>query len=171
VVLSAASRLSGSSTYGGYPQGAGQRNNRRGETWRHFSGELQADQVELSSGVPTGFTLREMDEADRLADHFETGKAVSWRDENRLRQDRVFTALAALVLLYKNSSGAAGSAWPGMLPRPSAAELEAAYRKLSQRLRQEQTAFRPEEAESSLRQERRDLLDHFRLRGFLTLME
>lgn len=114
------------------------------------------DTVELSSHAPRPLDASDLRDAEAIADKLRSGESLSIRETNRLRQDRIFAALAVLVA----ASGQDGTtpSWPGGLPAPTAEELGAAYRRLSQRLRNLDTLRDPEE----MQQLRRDVLDDLR---------
>lgn len=63
------------------------------------------------------------------------GGKLSSETSERLREDRIFAAVAALAALGdEGSDGVTQRSWPGGIPSPTREELEAARRRIAQRL-------------------------------------
>lgn len=107
-----------------------------------------SDRVELSSAVPKPFSARTFEDALRVSETLATGGSLTSDQDASLREDRVFAALSALIAVGAGGDEAV-RVWPGGLPAPTREELEAAYRRLSQRLERSGDAGDPEEAARS----------------------
>ena len=105
----------------------------------------QVDRVVLSSQAPKPLS------ASLVEDAMGTGKKLSGKgrltadEEDALREDRVFAAVAMLAALGTEAETRLPG-WPGGLPAPTREEMEAAYRRLSQRLNKVDEASNPETA-------------------------
>ncbi|MDR1611569.1 MAG: hypothetical protein LBT97_02170 [Planctomycetota bacterium] len=128
-------------------------------------GVAASDRVELSSAVPKPLPARFVEEAKLASETLAAGGVLSPGQTAALREDRVFAALAAFMAV--GATGEAGTVppWPGGLPAPTRDELEAAYRRLSQRLERPGDADDPEGALRS----RLDALEQGRGADFLAL--
>ncbi len=89
------------------------------------------DQVSLSPNAPKPLTADFLKDALDAGDTLASGNRLSEESSTRLRQDRVFAAVSALALM--GHDGEQPAAWPGGIPAPNRAELEAARRRLAQR--------------------------------------
>ncbi len=99
------------------------------------------DSVSLSPDAPKPLTAEFLSEAFSAGDALAGGGGLSEGDSARLREDRVFAAVSALALM--GHDGEQPVSWPGGLPAPSRAELEAARRRLAQRPRNADQADDP----------------------------
>ncbi|MDR0363057.1 MAG: hypothetical protein LBJ46_10310 [Planctomycetota bacterium] len=93
-----------------------------------------SDRVELSRAVPRPLSARLVEEAREVHDTLFGGKRLNAAQETAMREDRIFAAVAALMAIGVTGEEPVMPAWPGGLPVPTREELEAAYRRLSQRL-------------------------------------
>ncbi len=98
------------------------------------SGPRGTDVVELSSQAPKPLTEETLHEAAALGKRLANGEEISSAEALRLRQDRIFAALAVFSAMEMNQGSV--PSWPGGFPAPNAEELAAAYRRLTQRLAQ-----------------------------------
>ncbi len=89
------------------------------------------DQVSLSPNAPKPLTVDFLRDALDAGDALAAGGELSEENLSRLRLDRVFAAVSALALM--GHDGEQPVSWPGGLPAPNRAELEAARRRLAQR--------------------------------------
>ncbi|MBN2711506.1 MAG: hypothetical protein JXR97_03600 [Planctomycetes bacterium] len=114
------------------------------------------DIVELSPHAPRPLDSREVEDVNSVANKFNSGETLSGAETEKLRQDRVFTALAVLAALSKGNGES--PKWPGGFPEPTAAELDAAYRRLAQKMTNLDSVRNPEE----MQQLREKVLDDFK---------
>lgn len=91
------------------------------------------DVVSLSAAVPKPFASADMEDAMATAKTAADGGRLSGTESGKLREDRVFAALTYLLAMDYNGEGQVPG-WPGGLPSPTAEEMRAAQRRLSQRL-------------------------------------
>lgn len=93
------------------------------------------DKVSLSGQVPRPFEARFLEEAADAGRRMGRGGALSGDELARLREDRVFGAMSVLAAIGDDGSPESlKRSWPGGLPTPTREELEAARRRLAQRL-------------------------------------
>ncbi len=104
--------------------------------------DKRVDQVSLSPQAPKPLAGNLIREAFAAADALASGGGVSEEETTRLREDRVFAAVSALALLGYDRGEQAF--WPGGIPAPTKAELEAARRRLAQRPEETAAAAAPE---------------------------
>lgn len=119
------------------------------------------DRVTLSSSAPQPLSADLLEDAMSTAKTVGEGGKLSKDSEQRLREDRVFRAVSTLAMIYKDETQLGNRGWPGGLPQPTAEELEAAKKRLSQRLRNLDTAADPEQAQN----DRMALFDRIRNRN------
>lgn len=125
--------------------------NRQQDAAAEESGAVGAtDRVELSSFAPRPLS------ASLFQDAWETGQALGSGDKlsagqtEKIREDRVFAAIAAMTLLGANGSGSdANIGWPGGLPVPTQAEMDEARRRLSQRFLRVEATEDPEAVQNN----------------------
>ncbi|MDR1535526.1 MAG: hypothetical protein LBU64_10600 [Planctomycetota bacterium] len=91
------------------------------------------DQVNLSSLAPKPLSARLLEEAVAAGRELNRGR-VSPGNGERLREDRVFAAVSTLAALGFDEIKGSELSWPGGIPVPTREELEAARRRLAQRL-------------------------------------
>lgn len=96
----------------------------------------QVDRVSLSPFAPRPLNASLVRDAFAAAKTMETGGRLSQAQGERLREDRIFAAVAALATLGGDDVEPMRRNWPGGLPVPSSEELEVARRRLAQRLDQ-----------------------------------
>ncbi|MFW5856457.1 MAG: hypothetical protein ACOCX4_01150 [Planctomycetota bacterium] len=140
------------------------RHDERGHGSRYSIGGVVVD---LSGQAPQPFTAEALRTGIRAGRAIGSGQEAGGAGRN-VRPDRVLTALAALEAMRVNPDTDQW-VWPMGLPRPNEAELEAAYRKLTQRIRADEVAAGGEAAVAGVREERRRLVDHFRMTDFADL--
>lgn len=115
------------------------------------------DSVSLSPYAPKPLAADLFRDAVAAGRDISSGGGLSGDQLARLREDRVFTAVSALSLLGDDGEGATVPRdWPGGIPAPTAEELEAARRRLAQRLRFDDSSDRSVDA---LQRERIALLE------------
>lgn len=120
----------------------------------------RVDRVSLSAQAPKPLSADFLEDALDAGDAMAAGDTLSGENSERLRLDRVFAAVAALELLGEN--GGQAVTWPGGLPAPSQAELEAARRRLAQRPQNTEAAENP----AAVQSRRIDLLEKITKRDF-----
>lgn len=120
------------------------------------------DTVELSPDVPRPLPASVLANATEAADALDRGEALPNRALLNLREDRVLLAVAAMRI--RGGDPDKNFQWPGGLPGPSAEEMEAAYRRLTQRLTENES----DSDAPALNAERLDLLDRYRRADFAT---
>lgn len=118
------------------------------------------DQVSLSPEAPKPLTANYLEDALTTGAALATGTKLSEATSNKLREDRVFAAVSALALMGHDS--AQTPTWPGGLPAPTPAELEAARRRLAQRPQNMDQAQNP----SQVQMTRMELLEKLNRRDF-----
>lgn len=132
---------------------------------RSFTGLPHApDQVELSPQAPQPFTVEELSRLREDGHALQAGESLSAASIRRLRQSRVHVAVLALDALGASPDGWPRR-WPPGLPRPTAQELEAAYRRLAQRVHHDTSGVGPDRVEA-VRQWRTGLVDRHRMTDF-----
>lgn len=90
------------------------------------------DQVSLSPFAPRPYAAKFFEDAVRVGRSIGNDGRLSPGTSERLREDRVFAAVSALAIVGEDGTG--GRSWPGGIPTPTPEELEAARRRLAQRL-------------------------------------
>lgn len=117
--------------------------------------EGQVDMVSLSPLAPRPLSASFLEDALDTAKTLDEGGRLSADRMTKLREDRVFTAMAALAAVGEDDADAVlPRNWPAGLPAPTRDEMEAARRRLAQRLRNVDQAADPEQ----LQQSRLDLM-------------
>lgn len=106
------------------------------------------DKVDLSPLVPKPLSAAYVEDAYATAEKLGQGGKLAANEAEALREDRVYAALTALMALGGDSD-AQQLKWPGGLPAPTREEMQAAYRRLSQRLDKLDEAGDPEQAQLS----------------------
>ncbi len=106
-----------------------------------------SDMVSLSPFAPKPLSASLFEEALDTSRMFSAGENLSTTQIERLREDRVLHAISALALLGENGETGMTLAWPGGLPTPTSEEMEAARRRLSQRLQFDKVNGDPEEVQ------------------------
>lgn len=106
------------------------------------------DQVTLSAQAPRPLTGDFLEQAMAAGRALGSGGELSEESEERLREDRIFTAVTALAMMGYSGEDAAYANWPGGIPAPSREELEVARRRLAQRPQQLQDASNPTEVQN-----------------------
>lgn len=121
------------------------------------------DRVSLSSMAPKplqGGMLKDALDTGRI---MESGGKLSGDRVERLRQDRIYSAISALAALGDDGdANTMPRSWPGGLPAPTREEMEIARRRLAQRFVPDENVDNPE----VLQQDRLDLLRKIRNRDF-----
>lgn len=110
-------------------------------------GAAPVDRVDLSPQAPRPLSASYVESAAGTAQKL-AGRGKLTSDETQsLREDRVFAAISTLIAVGADPDGGAGlKGWPGGIPAPTGAEMEAAYRRLAQRLDRVDDASDPETA-------------------------
>jgi hypothetical protein len=115
------------------------------------------DRVELSANAPKPLQAKDLEYASQIADKLKNGEKLSVGDQEYLREDRVFAATVVLSLLGKGVNLESVN-WSTGLPAPSEAEMNEAYRRVSQRLQDlDQVADK-----DGVRDLRRNIIDNLR---------
>lgn len=122
------------------------------------------DTVELSADVPEPLQGRLFRDAAAIGKKLAEGRELTPQENARLREDRVFAALATINAIGLKGNGGSID-WPGGFPVPTADEMAAAYRRLTQRLQNLNTLRDPE----AMQQIRQTVLDGLRGVDFLAL--
>lgn len=105
------------------------------------------DRVSLSPQAPRPLPAGYLEDALGAGRELTAGR-LDAESAERLRADRVFGAMAVLAALGDDgNSDSLRLSWPGGLPTPTRDELEAARRRLSQRLHNLDEAKDPEAAQ------------------------
>lgn len=91
------------------------------------------DRVDLSADAPRPVSARAFAEAMTAAKSLSSGGRLSEEQQEALREDTVFRAMSVLIAMGGDGDGLV-KGWPGGLPMPTRPELEAAYRRIAQRL-------------------------------------
>lgn len=121
------------------------------------------DSVSLSPYAPKPLEATLFEDALSAGKAITSGAKLPDDQEIRLREDRVFAAVSALALLGDDGEdGTLPRQWPGGIPAPTSEELEAARRRLSQRLQNVESA----QDAAQLQQERLVILEKIGKRGF-----
>jgi hypothetical protein len=111
--------------------GGGNRQNTGDTAQSSYTGGT--DTVQFSSNIPQSYTYDEFNKAMTIADKISAGKELTASEVNTIKNSRIHAALVALESM--NANPEQGRKYvPMMLPRPTHAEIEEAYRRLSQRL-------------------------------------
>lgn len=147
----------------------GDPHSRRQGTGHHSSASVQKDAVTLSSNVPEPFNATEILSARSISSDLTNGtQTAPTATVERVRMDRVFAALAVLTAMQANDQNVLPQAMG--IPTPTADELEAAYKKLSQHVRNDLTGKEPEGILTAKAQ-RLALVEGFRGVDFSVLVE
>lgn len=102
------------------------------------------DKVSLSALAPRPLSARFLEDAAETGRVLGEGGKLSADRMERLREDRVFSAMTVLAAVGEDGSGMEiPRAWPGGLPAPTSEEMEAARRRLAQRLHGVELADNP----------------------------
>ncbi len=124
------------------------------------------DRVELSSYAPKPLSASLFQNAWETGQTLGSGGKLSSEQTERIREDRVFAAIAAMTLQGANGSDTdANIGWPGGIPRPSDAEMEEARRRLSQRFQRMEAMEDPD----AVQKNRLDLLEQLANRDNLAM--
>lgn len=123
------------------------------------------DVVELSPHAPQPLTAEMVQTSTGIRDRILANTPLSASQERVLRTDRIHAAMVTLGVLME--SGVEQPMWPGGFPVPSTEELQEAYRRLSQRLRDPDHVSDPD----AVQDVRRALLDAYRDVDFSTLLQ
>ena len=113
--------------------------------------------VSISDLVPKPLAAKELEVAESLASKLEGSGILKVREEDKLREDRILAAIVGMRLIQQGA-GDLDKRWIGGLNPPSEKELDAAYRRLTQRVSSPAEVKDPE----SVRQMRLELLDTYR---------
>ena len=106
------------------------------------------DRVDLSPFAPKPLAASMVELAAETAQKLNTTGRLTSDETEALREDRVYAAIATLIASGVNSrAGSTLKGWPGGIPAPTSAEIEAAYRRLSQRLDRVEDAENPDSAQ------------------------
>lgn len=126
----------------------------------------QVDRVSLSPFAPRPLNAGLFRDAVDTARTLGEGGKLTADQAQRLREDRIFAAVAALATVGDNGADAQNRSWPGGIPAPTQEEMEVARRRLSQRLDSEENlddaeAARAERVELLRKIGKRDLSGFF----------
>lgn len=126
----------------------------------------KSDRVELSPQAPRPLAASLLIATEQVANKLREQTPLTKQDAIPLRENRVFAAVVALQAV-----GADGKerlfGWPGGIPAPSSAELEAAYRQVAQRISQLDNVRNPDRVQA-LRQR---ILDSNQTNNFSNLAD
>jgi hypothetical protein len=114
-------------------------------------GAESVDRVSLSSQAPKPLPARLLEDALIVGNELANGGRLPLEKVEQLREDRVFAAVSALAAMGAGDAVEARAldfAWPGGLPAPTSEEMEAARRRLAQRLQNLELAGDPGAAQS-----------------------
>lgn len=119
------------------------------------------EKVELSSRVPQQISVSTMQASERIANAVMSGGNLGRADMKAVRESRVLAALTGMRVLQAQT-GENAKVWLSGVPAPTKAEMQEAYRRLTQRLSQ------PTETGELMRQnaQRINLLESFRAQDF-----
>lgn len=124
------------------------------------------DRVELSSNAPKPLSASLFQDAWDTGESIGSGDKLSPDQNTRIREDRVFAAIAAMTMLgATGSQGEPTVGWPGGVPVPTQAEMEEARRRLSQRFQRMDATDDPE----AVQKNRLDLLEKLANRDNLAM--
>ena len=113
--------------------------------------------VSISDLVPKPLSAKKMENAQTMAEKLRDGDILTVREEDNLREDRILAAIVGMRLIQQGE-GVLEKRWIGGMNPPTEEELDAAYRRLTQRVSSPSEAENPE----SVRQFRLELLDTYR---------
>lgn len=116
------------------------------------------DTVSLSNFVPAPFSAKLLESADNKANKMINHAELKRTEIAELREDNVQRAMVAMRLMERGDGSLPDATWVTGMIKPSAREMEEAYRRLTQRLVDVGEASDI----GSARQMRLDLLDAFR---------
>ena len=91
------------------------------------------ESVQLSKLVPKQLPAKTLETADELSKKIGNGDVLSFKDETSIREDRVLAAIVGMRFMQNNVDNI-DKRWVGGLNPPTDAELDAAYRRLTQRV-------------------------------------
>lgn len=132
---------------------------------RHDSGDI----VEFSSNVPKPVERDVFEKSLETSESLLENKKLTVAEVKSLRLDRVYAALVKLEMM-KADPGEGKAYWPMGVPAPNDAELEEAYRRLTQKISIPEGVVVDDDSEEPVidpvNQERIDLLDAFRMKSF-----
>lgn len=113
--------------------------------------------VRFSELVPKQIKAKKLEDADYLAARIDSGRKLSGKDEKDLREDRIFAAIVGMRLMQQSGEDVP-KRWIGGFDQPTDQELEAAYRRLTQRV------SNPDEVEDAeyIHNMRIELVDYYR---------
>jgi hypothetical protein len=118
----------------------------------------RVDQVSLSGMAPKPLTASLFQEAVDTGRMLSSGEPLPEGRMDRLREDRVLSAMSALALLGEDGENGLTFSWPGGLPSPTREEMSTARKRLSQRLEFDEAAGDPDE----IQYDRMELLKRLR---------
>jgi len=116
------------------------------------------DVVSLSAWVPQPFAAGFLESAANVADKISAHASLKRQENQELNEDNIYRAVVAMRLFQKNGGSLSENVWVSGLEQPSKAEMQEAYRRLTQRVVEVNSASNVDTA----RQLRLDLLDAFR---------
>lgn len=122
------------------------------------------DRVDLSPLAPKPLDASLVEDASGAAAKLTSGKKLTSGEEDALREDRVFATVTTLMALGVDDESRLPG-WPVGLPTPSREEMETAYRRISQRLKNVEGAVNPDVAQRG----RSELIDKNRNADFAAL--
>ena len=89
--------------------------------------------VQFSKLVPKQLPAKKLETADILSKKINNGELLSFKEESSIREDRVLAAIVGMRFMQNNVNNI-DKRWVGGLNPPTDAELDAAYRRLTQRV-------------------------------------
>lgn len=127
------------------------------------SGAQAVDSVDLSSFAPKPLS------GEMFSDAMDTGRVINGGGRlstdrmEKLREDRIFSAVSALAAMgLEGENEGLPASWPAGLPAPTKEEMEEARRRLAQRLQHDEMGADT----ADLQRERATLLDKVRKSDF-----
>ena len=99
--------------------------------------------VQFSELVPKPLKAKTLEDADYLSSRIADKRILKSKDEKELREDRIFAAIVGMRLMQQSGEDVP-KRWVGGFDKPSDQELEAAYRRLTQRVSSPHEADDPE---------------------------
>lgn len=112
------------------------------------------DTVSLSASAPRPLSATFLEQAVDVSRRLGEGSRLSADSDEKLREDRIFGAMVALASIGGDDPKSMPRNWPAGLPAPTRGEMDAARRRLSQRLRDLELVGDP----TAVQQTRLDLL-------------
>lgn len=101
------------------------------------------DRVDLSSLAPKPLDASVVEDSGSTAEKINKGTRLTSEEEANLREDRIYAALTTLMAVGADPETQL-LGWPGGLPAPTKDEMQAAYRRLTQRMDRVDDAQDPE---------------------------